>query len=147
MAYEPKEWQCGETITADDLNHLEQGVLEASSGGTGTETVMLRVGYDYTEHAHVVDLDELRSVYTALENNDKTLLIQFCGADSQSQELQGVLWVAPATYVIDPIENNINISASNIDDGGNVEVMNLGWYTNSDVVGGGVNTYQLTASN
>lgn len=32
MAYEPKEWQCGDTITADDLNHIEQGI--ANSGGS-----------------------------------------------------------------------------------------------------------------
>lgn len=31
MAYEPKTWECGETITADDLNHMEQGI--ANSGG------------------------------------------------------------------------------------------------------------------
>ena len=36
MAYEPKTWQCGETVTADDLNHIEQGVAEASEGaGSG----------------------------------------------------------------------------------------------------------------
>lgn len=33
MAYEPKTWECGETITADALNHLEQGVANASEGG------------------------------------------------------------------------------------------------------------------
>ena len=33
MAYTPKTWECGETITADDLNHIEQGIAEASSGG------------------------------------------------------------------------------------------------------------------
>lgn len=31
MAYEPKEWQCGDTITADDLNRIENGVADASS--------------------------------------------------------------------------------------------------------------------
>lgn len=146
MAYTPNEWQCGDVVTAEKLNHMEQGIADAS-GGTGTETVMLRVGYDYTEQALVVDLDELRSVYTALENNDKALLIQFCGADSQSQEIQNVLWVAPATYAIDSFSNNINISASKIGDGGDVEVMVLDWATDSTAIGGGVNTYQLTASN
>ena len=34
MAYTPKEWECGEVITADALNHLEQGVAEAGGGGT-----------------------------------------------------------------------------------------------------------------
>ena len=33
MAYTPKTWECGETITADALNHIEQGIAEASSGG------------------------------------------------------------------------------------------------------------------
>lgn len=32
MAYEPKEWTCGETITADALNHLEQGVANCGGG-------------------------------------------------------------------------------------------------------------------
>lgn len=35
MAYTPKTWQCGETIMADDLNHMEQGIEDASSGGVG----------------------------------------------------------------------------------------------------------------
>ena len=30
--YTPKTWQCGETITAEDLNHLEQGVANAGGG-------------------------------------------------------------------------------------------------------------------
>lgn len=32
MAYTPKTWECGETITADALNHLEQGVASAGGG-------------------------------------------------------------------------------------------------------------------
>lgn len=34
MAYEPKTWQCGEVVTADDLNRIERGVAEAGGGGT-----------------------------------------------------------------------------------------------------------------
>jgi len=44
MAYTPKTWECGETITADALNHLEQGV--ASAGG-GAEPLI--VSFDHTE--------------------------------------------------------------------------------------------------
>lgn len=33
MAYTPKTWQCGETIMADDLNHMEQGIAQGGSGG------------------------------------------------------------------------------------------------------------------
>lgn len=114
-----------------------EGMLDSiaeAGGGTGIETVMLRVGYDYTGYGFVIDLDELRSVYTALENNDKPLWIQFHSAENG--ELLAVQWVASAVYTIEPIENSISISASNIDDGGNVEVMNLEWYTDSDGVGG-----------
>lgn len=25
-SYEPKQWKCGDTITADDLNHMEEGI-------------------------------------------------------------------------------------------------------------------------
>ena len=42
MAYEPKTWACGDTITADDLNHIEQGI--ADSGGGMTVNVVQRTG-------------------------------------------------------------------------------------------------------
>ena len=32
MAYTPKTWQCGETIMADDLNHMEQGIAQGGGG-------------------------------------------------------------------------------------------------------------------
>ena len=35
MAYEPKEWVCGETITADALNHIEEGIEECCGGASG----------------------------------------------------------------------------------------------------------------
>ena len=37
MAYEPKEWICGETITAEALNHIEDGLAECceSKGALG----------------------------------------------------------------------------------------------------------------
>lgn len=43
MAYEPKTWVCGETITADALNHLEQGVANA---GGGTEPLIGTLSVD-----------------------------------------------------------------------------------------------------
>lgn len=33
MAYEKQTWTCGETITADKLNHIETGLEDASGGG------------------------------------------------------------------------------------------------------------------
>ena len=31
--YVPHEWQCGEVVTADLLNHIEQGIANAGGGG------------------------------------------------------------------------------------------------------------------
>lgn len=36
MAYERHEWQCGESITAEKLNHMEEGIADAGSGGVLT---------------------------------------------------------------------------------------------------------------
>ena len=33
MSYEKPTWTCGETITADKLNHMEDGIAEGGSGG------------------------------------------------------------------------------------------------------------------
>ena len=41
MSYTPKEWVCGETITADGLNNIEDGIQEALDccGGGGALAV------------------------------------------------------------------------------------------------------------
>ena len=49
MAYEPKEWVCGETITAEGLNNLEEGVQEAldcCGGTTENEVFTVNVAID-----------------------------------------------------------------------------------------------------
>ena len=32
MAYTPKTWACGDTITAEELNRMEEGISSASGG-------------------------------------------------------------------------------------------------------------------
>ena len=44
MAYEPKTWVCGETITADGLNNIEEGVQEALEGSGGVEVSKIKLG-------------------------------------------------------------------------------------------------------
>lgn len=49
MSYEPKEWVCGETITAEGLNNLEEGVQEAldcCGGTTENEVFAVNVAID-----------------------------------------------------------------------------------------------------
>lgn len=39
MAYERHTWVCGETITAEALNHMEQGIAQSGGGTAGYECV------------------------------------------------------------------------------------------------------------
>lgn len=49
MAYEPKTWVCGEYITADALNHMEEGIADCCGGGT--EPLILTLGGTTQEEA------------------------------------------------------------------------------------------------
>lgn len=40
MAYEKQEWKCGDVVTAEKLNHMEDGIAEAG-GGSEERTIML----------------------------------------------------------------------------------------------------------
>lgn len=40
MAYTKQNWECGDLITADKMNHIEDGIEEASSGGVLTVNVV-----------------------------------------------------------------------------------------------------------
>lgn len=37
MAYTKQNWECGDLITADKMNHIEDGIEDASSGGGTTK--------------------------------------------------------------------------------------------------------------
>lgn len=61
MAYEPKTWVCGETITAEALNHMEQGI---ASGG-GTEPLILT---SHTEEQGVQTCSVLDHTYREIKS-------------------------------------------------------------------------------
>ena len=47
MSYEPKEWQCGDTITAEDLNHMEQGIAQGGGDSAPLEVHKIFVSDDF----------------------------------------------------------------------------------------------------
>lgn len=63
MAYTPKTWQCGETIMADDLNHMEQGIEDASSGG-GSEPLIFTVTVEAVPCPNNPSATAYRSTYS-----------------------------------------------------------------------------------
>ena len=48
MAYEKHTWETGETITAEKLNNLEDGVASSGSGG-GEKTTILSINWQGSE--------------------------------------------------------------------------------------------------
>lgn len=54
MAYTPKQWVCGEKITADGLNNIEEGVQEALvGGGASIPKVNITITYGATTTATI----------------------------------------------------------------------------------------------
>lgn len=52
MAYTKHTWQCGESISADLLNHMEQGIEDASGGGS------CDCGYECVDGTFIPYIDE-----------------------------------------------------------------------------------------
>ena len=57
MAYEPNTWETGDTITAEKLNHLEQGVASADSAAAGAKAAATTSTAGVVKQiAHIEDL-------------------------------------------------------------------------------------------
>ena len=41
MSYEKQTWECGDIITAEKMNHIEDGIEEASQGGGNVPTPLI----------------------------------------------------------------------------------------------------------
>ena len=72
MNYEKQTWERGETISADKLNHMEEGIANAGGGGT------LVVGFDRLEgdfpNVYEVYDKTWSEVSSALENNIRVVV-------------------------------------------------------------------------
>lgn len=68
MAYEKQTWQTGDVVTSAKLNHMEDGIAGASSGGGGVFVVNVTTTYDEQEHAIYTCDKTAGEVWTALGN-------------------------------------------------------------------------------
>lgn len=59
MAYEKNTWATGDVITADLLNHIEQGIFDAHSVISKMYYILITVGYDseLEENINIVETD------------------------------------------------------------------------------------------
>lgn len=86
MAYEPREWSCGDKITTDALNHIEQGIANTGDGSDimyvnyndSTQTV------DKTFNEIVQAVEDGREVIVTLEYGDVKSYLRLCDSESAS---------------------------------------------------------------
>lgn len=72
MSYTPTEWQSGDIITAETLNKVEQGIADASQGGTRFD---VNVTMEFqTDHYEVTDFDKTIEEINAAYNNGKVVV-------------------------------------------------------------------------
>lgn len=85
MSYVPREWKCGDVVTAEALNHIEQGIASGDGGG-------LIVSFDHFDDA------------TSKEYYDRTW-----------QEVYDAILAGKAVYIdwhdsVTLVGSNVNIS-------------------------------------
>lgn len=128
---------------------IEQGFHRVSvdgssggeGGGVGTEPLIAHLTYDANEQNIVPDSEELNTLKTALANHDKALWVQLNHRETFEGDTQEyVMFVAPASYHVEPVEDILSISASAMTDN-IIEAVSIEWDGQS--ISGGYASYQL----
>ncbi len=70
MSYAPTTWANGDTITAQKMNNIEQGIVDASSGGGGSDFVIIECAAPLNGRLEAfecdyVDPDDITAALTA----------------------------------------------------------------------------------
>lgn len=85
MAYEPKTWTCGETITADALNHMEQGIAQSGGGGGGAGFFVVKTtDYDSDEGSWSKIDHTFAEITDAIDNGSIPILMVVDGSTIDS---------------------------------------------------------------
>lgn len=69
--YTPTEWQCNDVITAEKPNHIEQGIVDAQSGGSVAPLIVdIEEVYDEqtSTRSYIKLLETNKTIYDAFES-------------------------------------------------------------------------------
>lgn len=103
MEYTPKTWECGEIITAEDLNHIEQGL--ANAGGVSAP-LLVNIAVQGTEEDPVLVMDKtFQEIADAFPN-------VYCVASEQVEGGQSIAtlsvgWINTEEYDDDSESDNL----------------------------------------
>ncbi len=120
MAYTPKTWQCDDTITADELNRMEQGIADASSGGVEILTVQFGV----------TTPDELADMVDRVHTTPTIKMLHLLGEDGTDEGYHPILAATSnrLVYLVDDWDNFVLEVVQVLENGGEPYVTNGYFY-------------------
>ena len=94
MPYTKQNWVCGDEITAEKLNHMEDGIENAGGGGSGVLNVTYTVEFDPNDGVYEVTnySHTYAQILDAYSNGD-VIIAHFIDPD-----LNGEVALLPLTY-------------------------------------------------
>lgn len=81
MAFEPKTWVCGDTITAQELNRMEQGIEDASQDGGGSSSFIV---HGTVSDENITVAENVEDIVNAIEAEQNVYMITVDSDNNQS---------------------------------------------------------------
>lgn len=104
MAYEPHTWECNEVITEEKMNHIEQGIADASVGVTIVQTT-----YDADSDCELLNITPNEALN--LMSNGGVILVNSPMRDIQGNP-NGTYFAGMVTRADDTLVNVLYASTS-----------------------------------
>lgn len=101
MAYTPTNWQCGDVVTAEALNKIEQGIASASGGSSPTAPLILNVETDETDPQNpIVEITTPYSEIKAAYLSGRAVILDPVQRDKQYMSMIGMTDFNPGGKVV-----------------------------------------------
>lgn len=102
-AYTPTEWATGDTITAEKLNNIENGVDSVTDGVSTLSARKITVTYDNNQYEADITLEELVDIvknrkpcYLYYDNGNQTIILEPMERDYYNDSDSGVAIYFPS---------------------------------------------------
>lgn len=81
MAFEPKTWKCGDTIFAEELNRMEQGIVEAGQGSGGPSSFIV---HGTISDGNITVTENVEDIVNAIEAEQNVYMITVDSYNNQN---------------------------------------------------------------
>ena len=119
MSYTPTTWECGDVVTAEKLNKIEQGIAD-SGGGTSLAPFVVNATYDSVNQTYIPD-KTLAETLEAIEDG-RTVLFR-------DEEMGHMAYGSLLTYTADN-GGSVSFFGMRSTSGENWDVVAIAWDSN-----------------